>query len=142
ARLAGADGVHLGQDDVTLRDARRIVGPSALIGISTHDRPQLDEAILAGAGYLGVGPVFSSTTEDFSDLAGLAFVRLAAESTNLPWFAIGGISEQNVEQVLDAGATRIAVSSAVVRAERPRQAAAALRTHLDALGTPSRPDSA
>ncbi|AGA28951.1 thiamine phosphate synthase [Singulisphaera acidiphila] len=135
ARLAGADGVHLGQDDVTLRDARRIVGPLSLIGVSTHDRPQLEQAILAGAGYLGVGPVFSSTTKDFSDLAGLAFVRQAAETTTLPWYAIGGIHEENIEQVLEAGASRVAVSSAVVRAPSPRRAAAALRARLEAVGS-------
>ncbi len=131
ARLAAADGVHLGQDDVTLRDARRIVGPRALIGVSTHNRPQLDQAVVSGASYLGVGPVFSSATKDFSDLAGLAYVRLAAETTNVPWFAIGGINEDNIDEVLAAGATRVAVSSAVVRAEFPRRAVAALREKLD-----------
>jgi thiamine-phosphate pyrophosphorylase len=131
ARLAGADGVHLGQDDVAVRDARRVVGPTMLIGVSTHDRGQLDQAVLSGAGYLGVGPVFPSDTKDFADLAGLAFVRLAAESTNLPFFAIGGISEQTVDDVLAAGARRVAVSAAVLRAEYPRQAAAALRAKLD-----------
>src|SRR5437763_2496418 len=70
ARLAGADGVHLGQDDVTVRDARRVVGPSAIIGVSTHDRTQVDRAVLEGAGYLGVGPVFTSATKDFAGLAG------------------------------------------------------------------------
>ncbi|WP_406699481.1 thiamine phosphate synthase [Singulisphaera sp. Ch08] len=132
ARLAGADGVHLGQDDVTLRDARRIVGPLSLIGVSTHDRSQLEQAILAGAGYLGVGPVFTSDTKDFSDLAGLAFVRHAAETTTLPWYAIGGINEENIDQVLEAGARRVAVSSAVIRAPSPRRAAAALRARLEA----------
>ena len=131
ARLASADGVHLGQEDIALRDARRIVGPSSLIGVSTHDPIQLDEAVLAGASYLGVGPVFSSATKDFANLAGLAYVRHAAETTNLPWFAIGGIDEENLDQVLDAGATRIAVSSAVIRAEQPREAAAALRRRLE-----------
>ena len=131
ARLASADGVHLGQEDVTVRDARRVVGPTALIGVSTHDPSQLDRAILDGANYLGVGPVFSSRTKDFSDLAGLAHVRHAAETTTLPWFAIGGIEEETVDRVLDAGATRIAVSAAVVRADSPRQAAAALRRRLD-----------
>jgi thiamine-phosphate pyrophosphorylase len=131
ARLAGADGVHLGQEDISLRDARRIVGPTALIGVSTHHPAQLDEAILAGASYLGVGPVFESATKDFADLAGLAYVRQAAETTTLPWFAIGGINEQNVDRVLEAGATRIAVSAAVVRAEQPREAAAALRRRLE-----------
>ncbi|MGC8639743.1 MAG: thiamine phosphate synthase, partial [Isosphaeraceae bacterium] len=87
ARLAGADGVHLGQDDMAVRDARRIVGPHLQIGVSTHNRGQLDAAVLAGAGYLGVGPVFPSATKEFSEpeLAGLAFVQTAAETTNLPW---------------------------------------------------------
>lgn len=133
ARLASADGVHLGQDDVSIRDARRIVGPNLLIGLSTHDRPQLDQAVVSAASYLGVGPVFPSATKDFSDLAGLAFVRQAAETTNLPWFAIGGINDENIDAVLDAGATRVAVSSAVVRSDSPRAAAAALRARLDAI---------
>jgi thiamine-phosphate pyrophosphorylase len=133
ARLAGADGVHLGQDDLSIRDARRIVGPSQLIGVSTHNSPQLDAAILAGASYVGVGPVFPSATKEFSEpeLAGLAFVQAAGEATNIPWFAIGGITEENVERVLAAGAARIAVSAAVVRAERPRRAAARLKARLE-----------
>jgi thiamine-phosphate pyrophosphorylase len=135
ARLAGADGVHLGQEDMRPRDARRVLGPKALLGVSTHHEQQLEQAVLDGAGYLGVGPVFPSGTKDFADLAGLAFVRRAAETTKLPWFAIGGITEENVDEVLEAGAERIAVSAAVVRAERPRQAAASLRAKLDALGT-------
>ena len=135
ARLAGADGVHLGQDDLSIRDARRIVGPNQLIGVSTHNRPQLDAAILAGAGYVGVGPVFPSATKEFSEpeLAGLAFVQAAGEATNIPWFAIGGITEENVGRVLAAGATRIAVSAAIVRAERPRRAAARLKARLEVL---------
>jgi thiamine-phosphate pyrophosphorylase len=135
ARLASADGVHLGQDDMLPRDARRIVGAAALIGISTHDHGQLEQAVLSGAGYLGVGPVFPSATKDFSDLAGLAFVREAAETSTLPWFAIGGIDEANLDDVLAAGARRIAVGAAVVRAPSPRKAAAALRERLEALGT-------
>ncbi|WP_250847035.1 thiamine phosphate synthase [Aquisphaera insulae] len=133
AKLASADGVHLGQDDVSVRDARRIVGPNMLIGVSTHDRPQLDAAILAGANYLGVGPVFPSATKDFAEpeLAGLAHVRAAAEMTSLPWFAIGGIGEENLGRVLEAGASRIAVSAAVVRADRPRRAAARLKARLE-----------
>jgi thiamine-phosphate pyrophosphorylase len=134
ARLAGADGVHLGQEDVQVRDARRVVGPSALIGVSTHDRTQLEKAVLDGAGYLGVGPVFASATKSFDDLAGLAYVTHAAETTALPWFAIGGIDLENVGDVLEAGARRVAVSSAVVKADYPRQAAAALRSRLEAYG--------
>jgi thiamine-phosphate pyrophosphorylase len=133
ARLASAHGVHLGQDDLSVRDARRIVGPNFLIGVSTHNRHQLDAEVLSGASYLGVGPVFPSPTKEFSEpeLAGLAFVQSAAETTSLPWFAIGGITEANLDRVLDSGATRIAVSAAVVRAERPRQAAARLKSRLE-----------
>lgn len=132
ARLAGADGVHLGQDDVTLRDARRVVGATMLIGVSTHNRAQLEQAVLAGAGYLGVGPVFESETKRFADFAGLGFVGQAAEATGLPWFAIGGITAETIEDVIEAGARRVAVSAGVVRAESPRRAAAALRARLDA----------
>ncbi|QDV33915.1 thiamine phosphate synthase [Tautonia plasticadhaerens] len=130
ARLASADGVHLGQEDVSVRDARRVVGPNALIGVSTHEPAQLEAAIRDGANYLGVGPVFPSETKAFDALAGLAYVRHAAEATNLPWFAIGGVDESNLDQLLDAGASRVAVSSAVVRAERPRAAASALKARL------------
>jgi thiamine-phosphate pyrophosphorylase len=137
ARLASCDGVHVGQDDLALRDARRIVGPAALIGVSTHNGSQLEAAILAGAGYLGVGPVFPSATKEFSEpeLAGLGYVRLAAESTSLPWFAIGGINEENLERVMEAGATRIAVSSAITRTDSPRSAAQRLKACLEGHGT-------
>jgi thiamine-phosphate pyrophosphorylase len=132
ARLASSDGVQLGQTDLSVRDARRIMGATVLIGVSTHDREQLDAGILSGASYLGVGPVFPSPTKEFSEpeLAGLAYVRLAAESTALPWFAIGGINEENVERVIEAGATRIAVSAAVIRASQPRRAVARLKAIL------------
>ncbi len=119
ARLAGADAVHLGQDDVTPRDARRIVGPKAALGVSTHDREQLEKAVLDGASYLGVGPVFPGSTKDFDDFAGLGFVRQAAETTSLPWFAIGGIDGENLEEVIEAGARAIAVSGAVVPRRQP-----------------------
>jgi thiamine-phosphate pyrophosphorylase len=143
ARLASCDGVHLGQDDLTPRDARRVLGPAALIGVSTHDRPQLEAAILAGAGYLGVGPVFPSATKEFSEpeLAGLSYVRVAAETTSLPWFAIGGITEENVDRVLEAGATRVAVSGAVVRSQSPRRAVARLRASLDGTDRSDDPDA-
>jgi thiamine-phosphate pyrophosphorylase len=102
-----------------------------LIGVSTHDRLQLDQAVLDGAGYLGVGPVFTSATKHFSDLAGLGFVQTAAETTALPWFAIGGINAENLDELLAAGARRIAVSGSVCRADSPRKATRELRTRLD-----------
>ncbi len=139
ARLARCDGVQLGQEDITVRDARRIVGPTAHVGVSTHNHDQLESAILAAASYLGVGPVFPSPTKEFSEpeLAGLSFVSVAAERTTLPWFAIGGINEENIDRVLGAGATRIAVSSAVIRAASPRRAAARLKARLLGVELPS-----
>lgn len=131
ARLVGADGVHLGQDDMTVREARRIVGPDLLIGVSTHNIEQVRRAELDGADYLGVGPVFASPTKEFEALAGLEFVRAAAAATSLPAFVLGGITVDNVRQVVDAGGRRVAVSSAIAQTKDPRAVAAALRAALD-----------
>lgn len=120
ARLVGADGVHLGQDDLPPADARRIVGPDTLVGVSTHTLAQVRQAVLDGADYLGVGPTFPSTTKSFDALAGLAFVQAAFAATSLPAFALGGIRPENVAEVAAAGATRIAVSAAVAEADEPR----------------------
>jgi thiamine-phosphate pyrophosphorylase len=139
ARLAEADGVHLGQQDLPVREARRILGPDALVGVSTHNLEQLQQAILDGASYVGVGPTFASSTKDFEELAGLDFVRSASEETSIPAFAIGGITLANAAGVVEAGARRIAVGAAVCKAGDPRAAAAALRRALsDNLLSPSR----
>jgi thiamine-phosphate pyrophosphorylase len=130
ARLVEADGVHLGQDDISVREARRIIGPGALIGVSTHNLDQVRQAILDGASYIGVGPTFPSTTKDFGDLAGLEFVREASQMTRLPAFVIGGVSTQNIAQVVEAGGRRVAVSAAVCQADEPRIAATILRSAL------------
>jgi thiamine-phosphate pyrophosphorylase len=135
AVLADADGVHLGQDDLPVASARKIVGPDRLIGVSTHSIGQIHDAVLAGADYLGVGPVFPSTTKTFESLAGLEFVRAAAEATSLPRFALGGITPANVYEVVAAGLRRIAVSAAVTTADDPRQIAARFRESLDACPT-------
>ena len=132
ARLVEADGVHLGQDDMTVKDARRIMGPEALIGVSTHKVEDIRAAILDGASYLGVGPTFHSGTKEFDRLAGLEFIREAASITTLPWFAIGGIQASNVHEVKSAGAVRIAVSQAVIAAPEPRLAAAQLLASVKA----------
>jgi thiamine-phosphate pyrophosphorylase len=130
ARLAEADGVHLGQEDLPLAEARRLLGPDALIGVSTHNLAQLRRAILEGASYVGVGPTFSSQTKTFEALAGLDFVRQALAETSRPAFVLGGITLENVAQAVAAGARRVAVSQAVCAAEDPRAAAQALRRAL------------
>ncbi|MCE9563296.1 MAG: thiamine phosphate synthase [Planctomycetes bacterium] len=127
ARLVEADGVHLGQDDLTVRDARRILGPNAIIGVSTHTVEQVRQAVLDGADYLGVGPVFTSKTKEFDHFPGLDFVRAANAETSLPAFALGGIGLQNVGEVVAAGARRIAVGSVIASAEEPEPVARLLR---------------
>jgi thiamine-phosphate pyrophosphorylase len=133
AQLAEADGVHVGQEDLGVRDARRILGPTGLVGVSTHDVEQVRRAIFEGANYIGIGPTFSSCTKDFPHYAGLDFIRQAANETTLPAFAIGGIDESNVERVVTAGARRIAVSGALCAATSPADVAARLTAALPPL---------
>ncbi len=130
AVLCDADGVHVGQEELTVREARRIVGSKRLVGVSTHTIEQARQAVLDGADYLGVGPVFQSGTKSFDQLAGLDFVRQVAAEITLPWFAIGGISLDNVAAVKSAGASRIAVSSAICSSPIPGRAAAELLDQL------------
>ena len=130
AALVNADGVHLGQDDMPVREARRIVGGEKLVGVSTHHLDQARQAVLDGADYLGVGPTFPSATKTFSEFAGLEYIRAVAEEVSLPWFAIGGISQENVAQVYDAGGRRIAVSNAICSADDPEAAAGCLRSAI------------
>ena len=131
-----ADGVHLGQDDMTVKDARAIVGPQKLIGVSTHHLEQARAAVLDGVNYLGAGPTFPSATKEFATFAGLDYLRQLADEITLPTFAIGGINAENVEDVLATGVTRMAVSSAVVSVDNPAQAAQEL-LRLQAEFTPA-----
>ena len=126
ARLVDADGVHLGQDDMPVKEARRIFGPDALIGVSTHTIEQVRQAVLDGASYLGVGPTFPSRTKKFSEFPGLDFVRAAAAETKLPAFIIGGVNLETIGAAAAAGARRAAVSQALCQADDPRATAEAL----------------
>jgi len=126
ARLAEADGVQMGQDNLSVKDARRIVGPELLIGVSTHDLDQLRRAVLDGASYLGAGPTVPSATKEFAEFAGLEFVRQASAETSLPLFVIGGINTKTLPAAVSAGAKRIAVSHAVCQADEPRVTVAEL----------------
>jgi thiamine-phosphate pyrophosphorylase len=128
-----ADGVHLGHDDLPAEVARRILGPDVIIGLSTHSPEQWDAAS-PEAEYLCVGPVWETPTKPGRPAAGVDLVRYAAKSgQERPWFAIGGINEGNLSEVVDAGADRIVVVRAVTRAEQPSRAVAALRRRLEPL---------
>jgi thiamine-phosphate pyrophosphorylase len=130
ARLAEADGVHIGQDELPVKEARRIVGLDALMGVSTHNLDQVRQAVLDGASYIGVGPTFRSGTKHFDELAGLEFVRQAAAETSLPAFVIGGVTVETIGAAVAAGARRVAVSQAICQAEDPRAVAAELNRVL------------
>ncbi|HWA98921.1 MAG TPA: thiamine phosphate synthase [Pirellulales bacterium] len=132
AVLAGADGVHVGQDELSVAEVRRIVGSAMLVGVSTHTIEQARQAVRDGADYLGVGPVFPSTTKQFAHLAGLGFVRQVAAEIALPAFAIGGITLDNVEQVVSAGLHRVATSAAILSAHDPAAAAGDFARRLKA----------
>ncbi len=130
ARLCEADGVHLGQDDMSVKDARRITGPDLLIGVSTHSLEQLRAAVLDGADYVGIGPTFPSRTKEFDHFPGLEFIHAASTESSVPAFALGGIGAANVSEVVAAGARRVAVSSAISTADDPEQIARVLRAAL------------
>ncbi len=114
---ARADGVHLGQDDLSVSAARRVAGPEMLIGVSTHNIGQARQAVLDGADYLGAGPVFPSRTKSIERLAGLNYLAEVAVEIKLPAFAIGGIDANNIDRVLATGFSRVAVSRAASPSE-------------------------
>jgi thiamine-phosphate pyrophosphorylase len=130
AIACAADGVHLGQDDASPEEVRRLVGQDALIGVSTHTPEQLEAA--QDADYIAVGPVYRTPTKPEYEPVGLELVRHAADRATPPFFAIGGIDAGNVDQVLDAGASRIAVVRAIRDAADPGEATRELRARLEA----------
>jgi len=131
ARLSNADGVHVGQDDLMVREVRRVVGPRMLVGVSTHSIEQVSEAVAAGANMIGVGPTFASTTKAFHTLPGLDLLTEVSQSTRLPAFAIGGIDVEHIDQVKRAGLRRVAVGAAVTASGDPPAAVRALRKRLE-----------
>ena len=134
ALASGADVLHLGQGDLPVRHARRVVGPDVLVGRSTHDAAQVSAAAgEEGVDYFCVGPTWATPTKPGRPAAGLALVRHAAAlGTDRPWFAIGGIDNDNLDEVLDAGATRVVVVRALTEAADPRAAARELARRLRA----------
>ena len=135
ALAAHADVLHLGQDDLPLAVARDIVGPQTVIGRSTHDRDQMLAAVAEPVDYFCVGPCWPTPTKPGRPAPGLALVRAAAESgTDKVWFAIGGIDEQRLPEVLDAGARRVVVVRAITAADDPGAAARRLKAAIPGSG--------
>lgn len=109
-----AEGVHLGQDDLPLADARKIMGKK-IIGISTHDLKQATDAAQGGADYIGFGPIYHTTTKDAGTPRGAEQIALIRQYIGIPIVAIGGIGYENLEEVFTAGADAVAVASAILR---------------------------
>ena len=133
ALALGADGVHLGQDDVPAALARRLLGGDAIVGRSTHSVAQIEAETVAAPppSYIAVGPVHETPTKAGRPAVGLGLVRHAAGAVALPWFAIGGVDASNLPRLLDAGARRVVVVRALTEAPDPVAAAAELRALLD-----------
>lgn len=130
AKRSGADGVHLGQEDPGLEEARSVLGEEMIIGRSTHSREQALLAQEQGFDYIGVGPVFRTPTKPGYEPVGLDLVRFAAKNIRVPFVAIGGIDESNAKQVREAGAKTIAVVRAVMGSQDPKEMAKKLVTGL------------
>ncbi len=122
ALAVGADGIHLGQEDLPLNLARNVMGPDKLIGISTHNPEQVLAATAGEPDYLGFGPIFTPGSKaDHDPVVGVAGLKEIRSLTALPIFAIGGITQENVEEVVRAGANGVAVISAILKAPDIRQ---------------------
>ena len=130
ALLSDADGVHVGQGDLAARDARRLLGPDKLVGVSTHAVAHARQAVADGADYIGVGPIFPSPTKPRDFVSGLAYAREVASEIRIPVVAIAGITLENVRQVMETGIGAIAVTGAVCGAPDVKAAAAAFKHAL------------
>jgi thiamine-phosphate pyrophosphorylase len=131
AARAGADGVHVGQDDASVAHARAVVGPDVLVGLSTHSPQQID-AVPADADLIGVGPVYATPTKVEAVPVGLDLVAYAAGHARVPFFAIGGLDAETTPEAVAHGATRIAVVRAIADAPDPAAAARRLQGLLGA----------
>jgi thiamine-phosphate pyrophosphorylase len=129
---AGADGIHVGQDDMPVAQVRELVGPELLIGLSTHSPAQIDAVDASLVDYIGVGPIHRTPTKPGRAAVGTQLIAYAAAHAPVPFFAIGGLHRDNVTEALDAGAERVCVLRAIAAAEDPERSARELRELLDA----------
>jgi thiamine-phosphate pyrophosphorylase len=132
ARACHADGVHLGQDDIPVEQARELLGPETIIGLSTHSEEQIAAAAERPVDYISVGPIWETPTKEGRPGVGLGLVSHAAERSSLPFFAIGGVDPSNAEDVVRAGARRLGVVRAIRDADEPTAVAERLRDAFSA----------
>lgn len=130
ARSVRADGVHLGQDDLSIAEARKIVGPECAVGKSTHSMDQAIRAFYEGADYIGFGPIFATPTKPDYPPVGLDDIAKVHESVRIPIFCIGGIKLDNLARVIEAGARRVVIVSGLLKADDPAEYARSVKKLL------------
>ncbi len=133
ARELNADGVHLGQQDMSVSEARAIIGNEKIIGVSTHNIIQARQAQKDGADYIAVGPVYPTGTKDYEPSVGLKVIREISKEINVPIFAIGAITLENLDDVVEAGASRVAVCSAIINSKDIYSSTKRFKTKLNQL---------
>jgi len=130
AAIVGADGVHVGQEDLPIAETRRLLRPGAIVGRSTHSLAQAKAAVQEGADYIGVGPMFETKTKDAGAPAGIDLLKQVIPEVSIPVVAIGGITADNASEIAAAGCKCAAVCSAICADDDPKSAAAAIKTKL------------
>jgi thiamine-phosphate pyrophosphorylase len=136
AALAGAQGVHVGQEDLDAEKARQVVGTEKLVGVSTHNLEQFQSAAASSADYIAIGPIFATGTKSNPDpVIGTEFIRKVSLLTDKPIVAIGGITLERAPEIIESGADSVAVISDILRAHQPGMRA---RQYIDLLGAADR----
>jgi len=133
ARELNADGVHLGQHDMSVLEARNIIGNEKIIGVSTHNIKQARQAQKDGADYIAVGPVYPTSTKDYEPSVGLKVVQEVSREINVPIFAIGAITLENLDGVVKAGVSSVAVCSAIINSKDIYSSTKRFKTKLSQL---------
>ena len=141
ARELNADGVHLGQHDMSITEAREIIGNEKIIGVSTHNVIQARQAQKDGADYIAIGPVYPTTTKDYEPSIGLEIIQEISREISIPFLAIGAITLENLDNVLKAGASRVAVCSAIISSKDILSSTKDFKDKLCAITTKDNPST-
>ena len=121
ALASNADGIHLGQDDLDLKTARKLLGYSKIIGISANNAFDISNALKDGCDYIGIGPVFETTTKKNKKPIGIEKIKKLTKDLDIPWFAIGGIKSSNISNLKSNGFKKIALVSDLMNSEDPQE---------------------
>ena len=121
ALASNADGIHLGQDDLDLKTARKLLGHSKIIGISANNEIDISNALKDGCDYIGIGPLFSTATKKNKKPLGIEKIKTLTKDLNIPWFAIGGVKTSNISHLKSFGLKKVALVSQLMNSEDPKE---------------------